>query len=229
MKSKIVIASSKEWFFKNHTRNKFDDYDVIYIDNTDNLNIRKLRKISPEYIFFPHWSHILSKDIIEAFDCIIFHSAPLPEGRGGSPIQNLLIRNYEESPIYAIRADEFIDSGPIYTSRLLKLHGKLDDIFKRMTPLIEDMIIEIVDKNIRPTPQVGEPTYFKRLKNTDNEIDFQSEVKKIYDQIRMVDSDEYQKAYKILDGCRLEFFNPRHTSSGEIMAEVLIRKNEKKN
>ena len=36
-------------------------------------SLEKLNEISPRYIFFPHWSYIIPKEIFDSFDCIIFH------------------------------------------------------------------------------------------------------------------------------------------------------------
>ena len=93
MKDKILIACSKNWFVKNKfvriflkkNKNKF-----IIISKKKDLNLSNLNKINPKIIFFPHWSHIVSEKIIIKYNCICFHTSPLPYGRGGSPIQNLI-------------------------------------------------------------------------------------------------------------------------------------------
>ena len=96
MKDKILIACSKNWFVKNKfvriflkkkNKNKF-----IIISKKKDLNLSNLNKINPKIIFFPHWSHIVSEKIIIKYKCICFHTSPLPYGRGGSPIQNLILK-----------------------------------------------------------------------------------------------------------------------------------------
>src|SRR5574344_937997 len=85
----------------------------IYIYDKQQLNYEYLKKINPEYIFFPHWSYKISDSIYNNFKCIIFHETDLPYGRGGSPIQNLIERGIYKTKISAIQCAEEIDSGDI--------------------------------------------------------------------------------------------------------------------
>lgn len=55
------------------------------VTKPNELTIEKINKINPRYIFFPHWSWMVSDEIIENFECVCFHSTDLPYGRGGSP------------------------------------------------------------------------------------------------------------------------------------------------
>ena len=46
---------------------------------------------------------------------IVFHTAPLPYGRGGSPIQNLIVRGHiSPAPVCALKMVSGLDEGPIY-------------------------------------------------------------------------------------------------------------------
>ena len=65
--------------------------------------------------------------------CIGFHTAPLPYGRGGSPIQNLIIRNFKIAPVCAIKMTNKFDAGPIFLKEKVSLSGNLDAIFNRIS------------------------------------------------------------------------------------------------
>ena len=139
----IVIASSKKWFINKITDKEIDSkYKVI--TQKDELNLENLVAIDPKYIFFPHWNWKVPSEIYENFECILFHIAPLPEGRGGSPIQNLILGGHSSSPLNAVQMIEEMDAGPIYMSKNIDLSGKLSEIFDRATPLIIAMINEII-------------------------------------------------------------------------------------
>ena len=130
MKKKIIIACSKQWFLKSEDVKRFlKKKNVILITNKNKFNERTLSKIKPDIIFFPHWSYKVNKKIVNKFNCICFHTAPLPFGRGGSPIQNLIV-NFEKSPVCAIKMIDQIDAGPIYMKRNIKLNGNLTLIFQ---------------------------------------------------------------------------------------------------
>lgn len=52
----------------------------------------------------------------------------LPYGRGGSPLQNLIKRNIENTKISAIKVVKDLDAGDIYLKRDLNLNGTADEI-----------------------------------------------------------------------------------------------------
>ena len=87
---------------------------VLHI--TDNLKFKldEIRRINPEYIFFPHWSYIIPKEIFSNYQCIVFHMTDLPYGRGGSPLQNLILAGKKKTKISAIDVVEEIDAGDIF-------------------------------------------------------------------------------------------------------------------
>ena len=72
---------------------------------------------NPDLVFFPHWHWIVPSEIHRTYQCILFHAAPLPYGRGGSPIQNLILNGFKEAPVCALKMTEGLDSGPIYTKK----------------------------------------------------------------------------------------------------------------
>ena len=60
------------------------------------LNFQNIKKIKPKYIFIPFGSFIVPKDIYSNYECINFHITDLPYGRGGTPLQNLILRNLKK-------------------------------------------------------------------------------------------------------------------------------------
>ena len=132
------------------------------ITKKEELTLGQLQKINPRYVFFPHWSHIIPKEIHEAFECIIFHMTDLPYGRGGSPLQNLILRGHLETKITALRCIAELDAGPVYMKRPLSLNGSASEIFLRAADVVENMIGEIVHTEPIPEPQEGEPIVFRR-------------------------------------------------------------------
>ena len=130
--NKSVIAYSKNWF-KNHPKSdEFEKLELIEITNKADLNLENLTRINPRYVFFPHWNWKVEPEIFEAFECVVFHTAPLPYGRGGSPIQNLIIRGITKSPVCALKMTDILDGGPIYDSRERSREGDIDEIFSEI-------------------------------------------------------------------------------------------------
>ena len=193
---KILFVSSKKWFFLNKDIKKLIKKKNIYkITDKKKLNLKNISKINPTKIFFPHWSYRVPDKILKKFECICFHTAPLPYGRGGSPIQNLIIRKFKKAPVCAIKMTNKIDSGPIYSKKNISLNGSLNEIFERISNAILFMITKIIKNKIIPKHQPGKPLYFKRISEKESIINQFEKLDSVYDKIRMLDSDEYPNAY----------------------------------
>ncbi len=188
------------------------------------LTVANLDQLKPRYLFFPHWSYIIPAAIYEQFECVIFHMTDLPFGRGGSPLQNLVSRGIEETRITALRCIGEVDAGPVYMKRPLSLHGNAEEIFLRAGVIIEDMICELVEKELGPVEQVGEPTVFKRRKPEQSNITSVVDLKSLFDHIRMLDADGYPHAFFQSGRFRFEFSRAAR-KQGRIVADVVITEN----
>ena len=121
----------------------------------------------------------------------------LPYGRGGSPLQNLILRGKKFTKISAFKMSDKIDGGPVYLKRKLKLDGTALEIFIRAAKIAFLMIMDINNKRLDPKPQKPSKIYFKRLTKKDNLLNLKKikNLNELYDRIRMVDAPEYPNAY----------------------------------
>ncbi len=202
---KLLIVCSKSWFKLREDIKNDHSYKIII--NKNDLTLKFLKSFEPDYIFFPHWSWIVSKDIYKNYKCIVFHTAPLPYGRGGSPIQNLILNGFENSPVCAIKMTKKLDSGPIYAKKSISLSGSLNEILHRINRVINELIHFIVNNNIVPSEQETDilPTVFRRLTENDNIIPKEISLQSFYDRVRMLDHPSYPDAYIKFGSFKLEF------------------------
>lgn len=192
---------------------------------TNKAELEQVYEICPRYIFFLHWSDIVPDDIIENFECVCFHPSHLPYGRGGTPIQNLIMRGFTETQLTAFRMTSEIDAGPIYASRSLTLDGSLQEIFAREMVLAAMMIKDIIKNEPCPLPQEGEPVIFHRRKPADGNILDIDDSCILYDIIRMLDANGYPRAFIEGEHLKFEFSNAERTHDG-VRASVRIRRKE---
>jgi len=92
MEENVIIATIKSWNIKNAEKlgeNLKERYNLLILTQKNDLTYENLNKIKPIFMFFPHWSWKIPREIYENFDCVGFHMTDLPYDRGGSPIQNL--------------------------------------------------------------------------------------------------------------------------------------------
>lgn len=218
-----VLLSEKKWhdqLFLNLSNSA--NLNWIRIVDKQKFTIEELDKINPQKIFIPHWSYIIPSNIYEKYECIVFHMTDLPYGRGGSPLQNLIIRGKKNTKISALRVVQELDAGDIYLKRDLSLDGTAKDIFLRSVPIIEEMINTIIEDNLQPTPQNGDPVVFKRRKSAESDIANLSTISEIYDYIRMLDCEGYPPAFIETKHFTIEFRNAEVINEKQINAHVRI-------
>lgn len=216
---RIAIAISNE-LYGDIFKNIFDE--VLYISQKNDLTYENLKKFNPQYIFLPHWSHIIPKEIYDNFECVIFHMTDLPFGRGGSPLQNLISREVYNTKISAIKCVKELDAGPIYLKQDLNLDGNANEIYKRTAFIVLDMIKEIVEKKPVPIEQQGDKVVFTRRKPEESNIEKLETLNKAYDYIRMLDADGYPKAFVETEFFKFEF-SQATLNSDKIIANVEIK------
>ncbi|MBW8049390.1 MAG: methionyl-tRNA formyltransferase [Cytophagales bacterium] len=193
------------------------------INKKQNFNEAYLNRLKPDKIFIPHWSYFIPNNIYRKFECIVFHMTDLPYGRGGSPLQNLIVQGHKKTKISALRVVEKIDAGDVYLKKELSLNGTAEEVFYRATDIVEEMIDDIITKNLIPHPQVGKPTYFKRRKQEESDMKDLENLNNVYDYIRMLDAEGYPKAFLETKHCRFDF-SVAEKHSNYVTAHVRIIK-----
>lgn len=194
MKKIFLIINVNSYFkkFKDTKKNKF-----YFITKKKDLNYKKISTINPNLIFIPHWHWKITDRIIKDYTCIGFHSAPLPYGRGGSPIQNLIIRGFKQTQICAFKMNDKFDAGEIFIRKKLSLKGNGNEIFLNLYKKIEQMIKTLILNLPNPKKQIGKVVFFKRRTPKQSEINFNNRLNFIHDFIRMLDIDKknFPKAF----------------------------------
>jgi methionyl-tRNA formyltransferase len=225
-KHTYIIASEKIWNkgLAEILSARFPSDKWILIHNKTEFNLSAIRKINPDKIFFPHWSYIIPAEIYNNYDCIVFHMTDLPYGRGGSPLQNLIVRGHKTTKISAIKVVKDIDAGPVYLKKPLSLSGTAREIYFLANVIIEQMIFEIIKIKLKPAEQKGKPTFFTRRKPEESNIENLKNIDQVYDFIRMLDADGYPNAYIIKNDLKFEFTHAKLTSDKSIVADVKITK-----
>lgn len=222
MSTTCIIAGSRPWCCHlAETVQRATGISCSLLQSPDELTCETLASLSPRYIFFPHWSWIIPRSIWERFECVIFHMTDVPFGRGGSPLQNLIIRGYQETKITALRCSEGVDAGPIYLKRPLSLLGNAEEIYIRANAIIQDMIVEILRTQPVPVPQQGEVTTFKRRKPEDSNLDGSTTLNELFDRIRMMDADGYPPAFWDVGNFRLHVTRASRKTD-RILADLCI-------
>jgi methionyl-tRNA formyltransferase len=221
-----IIACQQSWCFGLAEQlHKATDHQFTEITEKSQLTLMALDKVKPDYIFFPHWSDLIPEEIHARYQCVIFHMTDLPYGRGGSPLQNLVIRGHRHTMISAIKCVQELDAGPIYLKERLSLHGSAENIFLRASGVIESMIIKILSERPKPFEQEGEITIFNRRTPEQSDWSDASTLDEVHDRIRMLDAEGYPPAFVRVGPYKLEFSRASRNVDS-VVADVSIRKVE---
>jgi methionyl-tRNA formyltransferase len=221
----FMLISQKHWhrsLFKTLSLRTDENWQLIM--KREDFTNDKIQKYNPSKIFIPHWSHIIPAELFENYECIVFHMTDLPYGRGGSPLQNLIVRGHEETMISALKVSKGIDTGDIYLKAPLSLAGTAQEIFLRSSEVIQKMITSIIDLNPVPLPQEGNPVNFRRRKPEDSDIGNLHTLKEVFDYIRMLDCEGYPHAFLETEHFRFEFNKANLQADNSIKSDVRIIK-----
>ena len=197
-----------------------------FSSSPEDLNFLLASGVQPRFIFFPHWRWIVPVNLINRYECVCFHMTDLPYGRGGSPLQNLIVRGHKETMLTALQMEAGLDTGPVYFKEHLSLKGTAADIYERASRLTWKIIAELIANEPRPIPQDGKPTLFKRRVPEQSLIPPNLSLEKIYDYIRMLDAPGYPKAFLEIGDYLLEFTGA-DLLEDEVLAKVRIKIKEK--
>ena len=219
------IFASKKNYISNQLFEKLKKkYNIEFVCEKCKLEETILRT-NPTKIFFFHWSYIVPKNIYNKYECINIHTSNLPNGRGGSPLQNQIIDNIITTRVNSLKmTDKGIDAGPIYCYKEISLQGSIFDIWLTLGNVSYDLICKIIDENLIPIEQENNCLKkYNRRKNNIIPFDKQDDLLKIYDFIRMLDFEDYPSPYIKMGIYKLEF-NRANFNGEEIIADVKITK-----
>jgi len=194
-----------------------------FIGSEGELAATSLKQNNYRYVFFLHWSKKVPEDFLESNECVCFHMTDVPYGRGGSPLQNLIVRGHKETKLTALRMTAEFDAGPVYLKHPLSLEGgNAEEIFIRASRLSCTLARDISRDEPEPVVQTGEVVVFKRRTPSQSALpDDADSLEKIHDHIRMLDCEGYPHAYLDFGNLRVTFRRAslRH---GAIEADVTI-------
>lgn len=216
----VIISKDNPW--SRELANLFLEDSPHFIWITE-CNLQILDSLNPKWVFFFHWSEIVSEEIYTKYKCVVVHTGNLPEGRGGSPLQNQILEGVVSTKVNLIEMSSILDGGGIYISSPITLQGNLNDIWFTIAKIAKKLILECVNNSLSPTPQTGESKVYKRKKDNKLILDSTKNISYVYDQIRMLDAENYPQTYLEIGEYILEFSRAK-LENKTIIADVKITK-----
>lgn len=207
---KIYCVGYRSWalniykILKKKTNHKFKIH-----NKRKKISVKEIKKFGPDYILFYGWSNKVPFFLTKNFFCVMLHPSPLPKFRGGSPIQNQIIRNIKTSKVTLFKMNDKMDAGPILLKKKLSLEGHIQEIFERLTKIGVDLTLKVFKKKYKLKNQNEKmATYYRRRTPLESELTLKEIKNKnsnyLYNKIRML-GDPYPNAYiKAKDGKKIK-------------------------
>lgn len=218
---RFIVASCKTWHYDLFLKYKEKiPAKWFWVETPEDLNTL-LTTEQPRYILFIHWNWFVPAEIHTKYECICFHMTDVPYGRGGSPLQNLILAGLTETQLTALKMVDEMDAGPVYAKRPLSLEGKAQTIYENAGKLSFELIEWIIANNPEPKAQEGAITTFKRRKPEQSLIPENITPKELYDFIRMLDAEGYPHAFINHGNFKLELTDAK-LEADAVSAQVKI-------
>ena len=215
----VLISKRNKWTDKLLKLLEESDLKAIYYDDSTDIDSLDIEE-GVDWVFFFHWSKIVSPSFYTRYKCVVIHTGTLPQDRGGSPLQNQILKGRKVTNVNALIMQDPVDSGKVYCKEQITLQGNLHDIWLNIAEVSFKLIKKCVTLNPIPWPQEGEGNTYKRKVNNKLIV---NDLESIYDQIRMLDAEDYPSTYLEVDGYRFEFSRAK-TNGDHIIADVKIYK-----
>ena len=209
---KVLCVGYREWALNIYSKiaKNYKDGNVHVIKSYDEYCNFSVSEYNPDFILFYGWSWVVDVNITSDYKCIMLHPSKLPKYRGGSPIQNQIIRGVKNSALTLFIMNEEIDSGNIVFQESMSLSGSIDNIFIKIEELGYIGTMQFLNSPNSGVKQLEEnATYYKRRTEQQSEITLKELNEKsaeyIFNKIRML-QDPYPNAYfKSKDGKKIIF------------------------
>ena len=155
------------------------------IKNFDKLRIEneELRIIVAAY-------GVILKENILKYDPINIHTSLLPKYRGAAPIVSAILNGDMESGVCIMKMAAEVDAGDILMCEKFPI-DKDDatiDVEKKVGAIAGDMVLRYLENPAAypAVPQVGEPTFTRKITGDDLIIDWKKSPAEIHNQIRAI-------------------------------------------
>ena len=200
----ISILSSE----KSHPINSFLKKWILVYKKEHKIDLirNKIDLKGGDILFLISCSEIISSVERSKYkEVLVIHASKLPEGRGWSPHIWQIIEGTNEIYVTLLFANDEVDTGDIVSQ--IKCHIPSTDTFTEINSKIFEAELELMSyavnnyKEYKPIKQNMEitPTYFRKRKPSDSEIDINMTIKDQFNKLRVADHERYPSYFYFLD------------------------------
>jgi len=203
--------------------------DVLKIDKFTEDILNKLKNYAAEYAVCFSFGLIIPDSILNLYPhkLLNVHPSKLPQYRGPSPIQAVLLNGDTRTAISYMIMDSKMDEGDIL--KQISIDIKPDDTYASLETNIANIagenisqvLLDYMNGNIEAIPQPDNATYCKMINKEDGKIDYSETATQIYNRYRAYY--EWPKLYtywndKKIILTNIEFSDTKANEIGQVFA-----------
>jgi len=152
-----------------------------------------LKDINPEAVIVAAYGKMIPQAILDipARGFINIHASVLPEYRGASPINRVIMNSRDRTGISIMKVDSGMDSGPVYLKTEIEIDAEDDalSLSHKLSILGADKLLEALDRiehtGLDPIPQDdSQATYAPMIKKSEGLINWDNSAPEIHNMIR---------------------------------------------
>ncbi len=206
---RVVCVGYRDWALSIYDRlAKQTDHQFFIVRSRAQYDEVAIRDFKPDFILFYGWSWMVPPVLLEETPCLMLHPSPLPKYRGGSPLQNQIIRGESHSAVTIFLMTDKLDAGPILAQREFSLAGDIAEILARIADVGLELTLNFFRDGLNPVPQKEEDaTIYPRRKPEDSELTIEElqgrPAEYLYNKVRMLQSPYPSAFLRTSDGKKL--------------------------
>lgn len=126
---------------------------------------------------------------------IVVHASDLPKGRGFAPVAWQILEGKSDIPVCLLEMAAEVDAGPVVFREKIHLDG--DELYSEWRDILGQKIVDMclcyLESESPPqgVEQQGEPTFYKRRRPKDSELDPTKSIEDQFNLLRVVDNENY--------------------------------------
>lgn len=149
------------------------------------------------------YGHIIRPPVLAHLDMVNLHFSLLPRWRGAAPVERALLEGDEVTGVCLMALEEGLDTGGVYR-RVERLIGDADTLDTLRGDLVEigsEVLVSALSEGLgEPEPQLGEPTYARKIQAEDLHLDLEDAAAVVNRVIRL------GRAWTTLNGARFRIW-----------------------
>jgi methionyl-tRNA formyltransferase len=119
---------------------------------------------------------------------INLHFSLLPKYRGAAPVQRAILAGEKKTGVSVFQLDKGMDTGALYTSKSIEMGEKSSgELLNELAEIGSQELlraIEMIEKGVAPTPQMGEASLAPKIHSEETALDFTASVDVVVRKVR---------------------------------------------